>query len=329
MKKKLQKYLLAALACALLCSLLTGCAQLSAAIDTGLGFLDIGIDKINDLLMPKPHGPSSDESGTEDPNGEFMKPEDFVYSVDKAFDLGHITDTDGNVCAVLSAACTDGEYVYIAMSDDKVTDGTTLIVKLSTDGTIAAISAPLHIDTVNDMCYNPRTGKIVAVHTAPHAQNLSLIDPATLTVSSTAAILLQIYAITYSEAEDCYYTGILYGYNYAKLDASFNVVKTYSGHVNTFLQEGIDCDGSFLYFLFSEKNTVSVYSLSGTYRGDIDLSGVTGHAQNIFDLSGTLYIVASPDGENAHGATVYTATRAPAVSEGTLTDTAAGTDGGN
>lgn len=314
-KKKFLSVAAALLLCPVLAVALSGCEELSAVVDKGLGILDKGIEAVwSKLDGLSDSRPSTVATAPALPEGEFMREEDFLYLTEEenALFVDALRDAEGNIYPELCACCTDGEVIYLAMCDGKPTDGATLIARLTPGGSIVAVSEPLLIPRINDMCFNTATGKLVAVHHAPAAQNLTVIDGETLRVTDTKNLPLQIYAITYDETQDCYYAGILYGFNYAGINADFTVGHTYSGRSAEGTQEGIDCDGEFVYFLYSGEASVAVYSVSGRYLGTIALPGITGRAQILFHIGETMYVVCRGKGENEHGARICTAVRAEA-----------------
>lgn len=302
--KKNKRFLIFAAALLLALTLLTSCDSMSEAVDAGLGFLDRGMDFFSRLMKRPPAGTEvSGDSSLQPPEaGRFSAPEDFLFNTENVLVIPPMTSAvNMNItadCVSLRGVCSDGEFFYAAMSTSEYagSDCSTVLVKLDRAGGVVRISDPMKISQINDLCYNPRTNQLVAVHTAPDAQDISVFDASTLRLSRAESLPLQIYSITYDSADGCYYAGILYGYNYAVLDEKFGVLRTCSGKNNGFTQESMDSDGEFIFSLFSAEDCVTVLTVDGEYKGTIRLSafGADCTPQMIFHIGSDLYVVFRP-----------------------------------
>lgn len=206
---------------------------------------------------------------------------------------------------ILQGACTDGEYAYVVLENQKVSPSVGIIRKidLKTWKTVKD-SEPLAIDHGNDLAYNPNTGLIVAVHNAPNRNKISFIDPQTLTVVDTKTIGYEIYSIAYNSKTDRYALGLSHGYNLVVVDSDFNYVgKKIIIGVNTgFTKQGMDSDDEYLYFVQSWDNCIVIYDWSGNYIKTINFNDVIkDETEAIFHIGGSFYITFNID-YKTHGA---------------------------
>ena len=196
-------------------------------------------------------------------------------------------EADAGMSPYVSAqgACTDGEYAYFALPN-----GATTMLKYDLKNwQLVKKKTGLVLGHANDMTYNSKKNYIAVSHNAPEYNIISIVDPETLKVTESYEIKLKIYSIAYCEKLDCYFVGISGGYNFAKLDSEFNVVKKYKGVKSGYVRQGADCDDQYIYFTQSGgSNIVVVYDLNGKYVDDFALSS-DNEVENIFHIGNDFY----------------------------------------
>lgn len=207
--------------------------------------------------------------------------------------LDRYTDGNGNICKVAQGSCTDGTYLYLMMNNDTSTGYISALCKidLKTNQIIKTVEG-FETGLTNDLTYNPKTNRIIAVHNKTDAKVISVIDADTLTLVETKTLSLSIYAMAYDETNDCYWVALSGGYDFAKLDANFNKVGgTYTGYATGYTKQAIDCDGTYLYFIQSAVNNVVIYRVSdGSFVGIAPLLPSANTAQSICHVGDTFYI---------------------------------------
>lgn len=196
-------------------------------------------------------------------------------------------DADLSEYATAQGSCSDGKYAYIA-----VQNGTTTILKydLNSFECVDRSDRIAGLGHANDMTYNPKENIIAVANNAPDYDIITLIDPDGFEPKGNVKIKQDIYSIAYCEALDCYFVGISGGYDFARLDKEFNVVKEYKGVDTGYTRQGCDCDGTYLYFVQSggSGNIIVVYTLDGAYVDTIAVQN-TDEIENIFHSGSSFY----------------------------------------
>lgn len=252
--------------------------------------------------------------------GYFTIPEDIEYLLyenelspsyfitpdkDNSITLTKIRDIDSiENHKVLQGACTDGTYAYVVLENQTISPSVDIIRKynISTWESVKD-SQPLAIDHGNDLCYNSKTGMLVAVHNAPNKTRISFINPDTLEVTETKTISYAIYSITYNATLDRYVLGISDGFNFVIVDSEFNYVgkRFIIGHVTGYTKQGVDSDDKYIYFVQSGLNCIVVYDWDGNYIKTIFLTGIEDETEAIFHIGPSFYVTFNID-YKTHGA---------------------------
>ena len=195
---------------------------------------------------------------------------------------------------VLQGACTDGEYAYVILENQKETPSVGIIRKIElATWKVVKDSKPLAIDHGNDICYNSKTGQLVVSHNAPDRTKVSFINPDTLELVETIKIGYEIYSITYNPELDRYALGISHGFNFVIVDSNFNYVgkKFHIGQVTGFTKQGMDSDEKYIYFVQSWENCIVVYDWEGNYIKTINFEDKIKHeSEAIFHIGRSFYI---------------------------------------
>ena len=221
-----------------------------------------------------------------------IKPDAVSVSTDKWLTVDRHTDSTGALCKVTQGTCTDGEYLYMMLNNDDKTAYRSALVKIElATGKVVAIAEGFETGLTNDLTYNSKTKQILAVHNTPEPKKVTVIDAATMTYVETKTLDFNIYALAYDEVLDCYWAGLSGCYDFVRLDTDLKGVgSTYIGHSSGYTKQGMDCDGEYIYFILSAKNSVAVYKTDGTYVGLATLSDTSNSAQNICHVGDVFYI---------------------------------------
>ena len=223
---------------------------------------------------------------------ETVKTASVSSSMTKWQTVDQYTDSKGNLCKMTQSTCTDGTYIYMMLNNDKKASYVSALIKIDiATGKVVATSEGFETGITNDITYNPKTKQIIVVHNSPEPKKVTVIDAETMKYVETKTLAFNIYALAYDEVLDCYWAGLSGGYNFVRLDLNLEKVgETYTGYSSGYTKQGMDCDGKYLYFVLSAKNSVAVYKTDGTFIGIVILSDSSNSAQNICHVGDTFYI---------------------------------------
>ncbi|MBQ9098346.1 MAG: hypothetical protein IJY50_02855 [Clostridia bacterium] len=259
---------------------------------------------------PAPQDPKPTIEKGEEPSDAISAKGDLWVSMSPLASVKNFYDDNNVNCRVVQGGCTDGTYWYIALNDGKSSDANSVSAvrkyEIAT-GKLVATFEGLHVAHCNDMTYNPDTNEILAVHNAPERKVISVFDADSFTFKRKITLALDIYSISFDPYEQCYWVGISYGYNFAKLDLNFKQVgKVYTGQNTGFTKQGMDVDSKYIYFLQYKTNCIVVYDKSGSFIRQIDLPQTSYEAENICHVGNVFYIsyYQSPGGGTLYKTTV-------------------------
>lgn len=199
--------------------------------------------------------------------------------------------------AVQQGGCSDGTYAYYILSNQFSSTQSGKIVKFDmSDWSVVAVSDQLDTDHSNDLTYNTKTNKIVAVHNKPNYTTLSIIDPETLTVDYDVDIGVAVYSIGYSEELDQYICGQSGTHStFAILDNEFKLVEmVYGTHSTLYTNQGCYADENYVYSFRSgsQNNIADNYIFVNDWDGNIVaeiLVDLPTEAENIFRVGNMWY----------------------------------------
>ena len=228
----------------------------------------------------------------------------YKIELDRMLRIGPDEGLKTNHYKVQQGSCTDGEFGYFALESQK--DNKCCIVKVNlADWTVAEKKYFVDIDHGNDLTYNPKTNRIIAVHNKPNYNMLSFIDPETLEVVDTKKLDIRMYCIAYCEERDQYVVGLSGGYQHVILDAEFNVVDFVTGQDTGLVKQGVDCDDKYIYFPQCEENNflnqIVIYDWEGEYVNTVRISAYQ-EVESLFHVGDEVYI-----SFNASGGYIYRA----------------------
>lgn len=205
---------------------------------------------------------------------------------------------------VQQGSCTDGTYAYFVLESQKDYKCCLVKVRLS-DWTEVERKYGLEIDHGNDLTYNAKINRIVAIHNKPNYNTLSFIDPDTLEVVEQKTLDARMYCIAYCENRDQYVVGLTGGFQHVVMDGDFNVVDFVQGVDTGLVRQGVDCDEQYIYFpQCTENNFVNqivVYDWEGNYVNTVKVSAFQ-EIESMFHVGDETYIAF-----NAAGSYVYRA----------------------
>ena len=189
--------------------------------------------------------------------------------------------------ATAQGSCSDGKYAYVAIQN-----GSTTIVKydLNTFQCVEKSDSISGLGHANDLTYNTKEKFIAVANNAPDYDVITLISPDDFSEIKSVKIKLDIYSIAYSEKLDSYFVGVSGGYDFARLDKDFNVVKEYKGVDTGYTRQGCDCDGEYIYFAQSGGggNVIVIYTPDGAYVDTISIDN-SDEIENIFHSGSSFY----------------------------------------
>ena len=231
-----------------------------------------------------------------EPSDIIIKDAEQSLALTSQFTISDFTGEDENYYYIVQGGCTDGTYYYVALTNNMKNTDIEISAILKYDlktGELVAKYEGKEISHCNDMTINTDTGELIAVHNTPKTElrNISIFDLNTLEFKEKKTLDLEIYAMSYDPYEKCYWVGISYGYNFAKLDLDFKQIgETYIGEVTGYVKQGIDVDSEYIYFLQHNSSTVMVYDKAGNYVTRLAITGSSHEPENIFHIEDNFYI---------------------------------------
>ena len=236
---------------------------------------------------------------------ELIDKEDLEASIPKATctEAAAISAEDGYTA--VQGGCTDGKNAYLIMEKQASEDGKQSFIIQKIDVQTwkpVAKSEALELGHANDITYDTKQGHLAVVHN-DGATHISFIDPETLEVKETRDFTRETYGIAYDASRDQYTMTLGGEYEYATAVGDFKSVGYATGDKNENEKQGIECDGEYIYFATSAKNTITCYDTSGNLKGVFLVEGVDGTVEGVFTDGETWYVTANTDA----GAKVYKA----------------------
>ena len=203
--------------------------------------------------------------------------------------------------------CFDGKYFYqsfIRPDGGDETNNKVIIVKYDFETMKpVAQSEILMLNHANDITYNAELNLIAVANHGPNKSKLTFLDPETLTVLYTKAVLA-CYSVTYNHERDMYATGLSGGQNLRRykgdlvFDSSLKIIYQTPKTVN-YTTQGITSDENFIYCVLWDgegygtdkfQNVITVYDWYGNFVGiiNIDVGGL--EPENIIIDNGVIYV---------------------------------------
>ncbi|MBP5173337.1 MAG: hypothetical protein ILP01_00155 [Clostridia bacterium] len=211
--------------------------------------------------------------------------------------------------------CFDGKYYYQAfINRDRVNNeenNIDRIVKVdAATGKVVKTSGDLALNHANDIAVCA-DGLLAVVHNNPNRQNVSLIDPETLTLVRTEKIAYQIYCLDYCEERDSFVIGLSGGQDFRLLNGALKPGTKYEKTLRYatpltkgYTTQGCACDSEFVYFVLYDKSVITVYDWDGNLITIIELSVGSIEPENISVIGDGIYITCAGGG----GAQIYRVT---------------------
>jgi len=195
---------------------------------------------------------------------------DYVSDETKQFkDIASLIQLYSQGSGTVQGVCTDGENLYFGYSSKSSITKYNILTK---EATTKDYTSGL-MDHMNDLTYNPKTGKIYVVVMAEgkinvvNAETLEY-EETIITKDSNNNVILT-YGLAYDRKNNRYITADsgTKGKNYSFFDANFTYIKTLTiTRTESYTIQGIETDGEYIYHaLWDDAN-----NLNYIYVRDID-----------------------------------------------------------
>ena len=186
-----------------------------------------------------------------------------------------------------TGCCSDGTYLYLTMNSAL----NSMIYKIDLQsGAIVEKKEGYALGCTGDMTYNPDKKQIVVAHN-DSSSKLTVLDAETLDVLETKTLDFEIASIAYDDKNDCYWAGNALSNEIRRLDTSFASTFTFEIYDTGYSQQGIECDGEYIYCIQNSINVVAIYRTNGRFVGYEALpKQKTGTARSICLVDNTFYV---------------------------------------
>ena len=126
-----------------------------------------------------------------------------------------------------------------------------------------------------DLTYNPEIDKLITLYGQTSSTTFYFLSPDDLSLQSTKTVVTQderIGAIAFNPITKGYIlqlsaNGTWTNYHFAKADSNLNILETFLPIKNSYLLQGIECDGLYIYALYANPNIIIVYDMDLNYIG--------------------------------------------------------------
>ena len=146
------------------------------------------------------------------------------------------------------------------------------------------------LDHANDMTYDEENRLLVVCNNKPRYTTITFVDPDTFEIKGTKTLDKRIYSIAYVGSDKCWYAGISNSADIVRFDENFAELSIIDNPENSYTRQSLGTDGTYLYSLYYNPNIVYRYSLTGEPQGHIVLPDANNEAENIFFISGQMYV---------------------------------------
>ncbi len=209
---------------------------------------------------------------------------------------------------VMQGSCTDGTYGYFFMNDGNngSAESVSRLYKVDMSTFSVVASGDMLVCHPNDATYNKKKNQIIVTNYSPRGNELSIVDPDTLTVTGKVVLGFQADCIAYNAENDTYVIGQLGTRNFYVTDSKFKTIRLCDNKSAVWGQQGMECDTDYVYFLQWDKETnrnyLVTYTWMGNFVANIELKGISKEGENVFWLGGRFFIGYYVPGQ---GGTVY------------------------
>ncbi len=198
----------------------------------------------------------------------------------------------------MQGCATDGTYGYFVLCDQNYQNACALIKIRLSDWKVVKVGTGLKIYHGNDLTYNSKKKKLVAVHCEGDFTGISMISPKTLKVTGTIQLDEEVNSIAYNSAKDAYVLGVAGTDRFIIKDASFHTVREFQAlEKGRYTRQGMDAEKSYIYILQSRMddgiNRVMVYTWKGQFVTEILLHG-NREGESLFHI-GKKFVIAYND----------------------------------
>lgn len=201
---------------------------------------------------------------------------------------------------ILQGSCTDGKYGYYVLYHKKKEKCKIIKVRLS-DLKVIKKSKSLALSHGNDLTYNSKTKKIVAVHATEKPKRLTIVNPSTLKIEkninvSVPSSIKGFSGIAYDSTRNQYVLYTNKAHNFVILNSKFKLIKQIKPtKKNKTTYQGIDASKDYILVAQSPKpktkqiwNIISVYDWTGKHLYDAKVS-TKYEIESIYHIGNTYY----------------------------------------
>ena len=218
----------------------------------------------------------------------------------------------------LQGGCSDGEYLYYCFTYNswglyKFDLKTKQIVK-----TIDKNNGGGYYAHANDLAYDSLNDVLVVVYTTHDTITLAKINKDTLRSIETLALnneegnILKAYGIGYNRNTNQFYVGE--EDNFSKIhvfNSNFEkekvLILNYVPNTtsNKYLHQCIECDGKYIYMLYTNPNCIYIYDLQGNFIKSINIDTTYEVESLSYDWNGNFYLTVNVHGETENSHKIY------------------------
>ena len=198
---------------------------------------------------------------------------------------------------ILQGGCTDGEYAYYAMQDQKTHSDTCVILKMKLDTwEVVAQSEPLPIDHANSLSYIPETKQIIVSNCQPDPLLVSWVDAETLEFIEEKTLPCQVISIAYN-SEQQKFVGCGKNNSVVIFDKDLNVLTTYNDLAPTYTNQNFDVSEEYIYIVSAASNYIHVCTWDGFWLETIpqDVPTEQENMISVGDIHYTAFLNAGAD----------------------------------
>lgn len=207
---------------------------------------------------------------------------------------------------------TDGAFYYQAFvwrhDESNQQENKVTVVKYDlAEKKVVAQSETLPLNHCNDLTYDAKNRRLIAVHNKPNWRTLTFLDPDTLAVLGTQTIEEQIFGMDYDEKNDRYCIGISSAApTFRELDGDFHSVgKIFSTltESDSFVRQTVACTADYIFHLYHLPSYIYVYDWAGNFVTKIDFFAKGYEPENLSVVGDTLFV--SVNDPNKAGCHIY------------------------
>lgn len=213
--------------------------------------------------------------------------------------------------SIFQGSCTDGKYGYYILYNNSVEKCKIAKLRLS-DNEVVSVSKVLNIHHGNDLTYNDKTNKIMAVHMTEKSKTIAVINPSTLKFEKNITVKIPTWlpgatiiktgnitgfnAIAYDSENDRYVLRIRESGDYLITDGKLKPIKYVTPNKKKHkraVYAGLDIMNGYIAsaqyaYKSGGYSLIQLHDWSGKYVGTINIRK-TYELESVFDVKGKVY----------------------------------------